>query len=123
MIDTVLVPAISCRMRQVERGWTPGCRGMALVAGHIREQPGMIGGVGMAGSAGGGKGGKDCIGVTFCACQRCMSTRQREFRLGMVECGRCPSLGGMAGAALIAKLASVGVILGMAAGATLRSGL
>lgn len=81
VVDTILVTTVSGRMRQVESGRAPGSGGVALIACHVREQPGMIGWVGVTGNAGGRENGKDCIGMAFGACQPGMSTCKREFCL------------------------------------------
>ena len=47
MVDTVIVTTITGGMRQVECGWDPRSSGMALVAGHAREQPSVVGRVGV----------------------------------------------------------------------------
>ena len=63
--------------------------------------------------------GKDGIGVAFCTSQPGMCTGQWEFGQRMVEGGGQPALGGVTGAASIAELAFVCIILGMAASAVL----
>jgi len=47
MVDTVIVTTITGGMRQVECGWDPRSSGMALVASHAREQPSVVGWVGV----------------------------------------------------------------------------
>lgn len=119
MVDAVLIAAVAGGMRQVELGRDPSCGGMALVASHAREQPGVVGWVGVTGNTRRRENGKNRIGVAFCTSQPGMCTGQWEFRQRMVERGGQPALGGVTGAASIAKLAFVCVILCMAAGAVL----
>jgi len=119
MVDAVPFAAIATRMRQVKKSGAPCTRAVALVAGHSREQAGVIGWVGVTGNARCGNYRKDGIGVAFCASQPRVCTGQREFGQRMVEGGGQPALGGVTGAASISELAFVGIILCMAASAVL----
>jgi hypothetical protein len=123
VVDAVLVAAAAAGVRAVEDGRAPGAGVVALVARHTREQAEMESRVGVTGRADRGQAGENVVDVALRASHRCMRTRQWELRLRVVERGREPAAGGMAGAAPAAELAFVRVVLGVAVVAVLGGAL
>lgn len=97
----------------VERCRQPGGGGMALGA-VLPELAVMRIVLGMAGVASCVQGGEDVVGMALRALQSCVRPGQGELRFCMVEGGRQPGSGSMAGVAEGAKLTVMGIVLGMA---------
>ena len=73
MVDTTTFTT-AVRMGQVEASRAPGSGIVALIAGHIGEQAGVEGWVGMAGRTVGGQVGKVIIDMAFRTFQAGMGT-------------------------------------------------
>lgn len=74
----------------------------------------MEGRFGVAACTGGGKPFEHPIGMALVTGQFGVRAGQREAGFGMIEIGRQPASGCVAGAAILAKLAFVVIILGVA---------
>ncbi len=100
----------------------PAAGGMAGAA-VISECAGVGVILGVTGITIGGRALENIIGMAACASHADMPAGQWEARHAVVESGRLPRRGGMAGAAAVAERAAMGIILRMAGVAVSRRAL
>jgi len=111
MVHGKIVPAnIRCR--------SPGIGRVAVCAGLPREKPQVITWVGVTGAAFLRRALEHAVRVAFCAVDIGMCAAQLKSRQVVIETGRLPGLGRMAGRTVLAKLTIVLIIL-LVAGITI----
>jgi hypothetical protein len=115
LAGTIIVGAVVHRerMRATELGRSPGAGSMAIGAGRAKQAR-VRGRFGMAGDTIAPRPGEDIVEVTRLAGHLGVRPGQGEVGQSVVKGGRLPIGWRMAGGAILAKLALVGIVLLMA---------